>query len=59
MIKWLRYSGVWVTLILNPFHWGLGFYKDKEEVLSAPNMLSYRLQIIFVTIRLVVDDGSW
>jgi hypothetical protein len=55
-MNWIRYSGVWLTLILNPFHWRLQWFKRNE---FWHDTKEYTSQFLFLSIRVVVDDGSW
>ena len=59
MIKWLKYSGVWFTFAVNPYHWRLNF-----EAHTNPSDLDPAMRLIIVTvgpltIRIVIDDGSY
>jgi hypothetical protein len=57
MINWLRYSGCNITLKLNPFHWRLNCeYNKTNEVWEKDCFI---LELLPITIRLWVDDGSW
>lgn len=59
MINWLKYSGVWVTLICNPFHWRISLLKNSVFELPSPNRTEYGIQLFMLSIRIVLDDGSW
>ena len=58
LIKYLTYSGLNVTIKLNPCHWRFAFTKgnslDAWEVEH-----SYVLELFPITIRFWIDDGSW
>jgi len=58
LFSFIRYSGIWVGLILNPFHWRLGLVRGSKE---WPE--NYLFEICFylgpVYIRVIIDDGSW
>jgi len=56
--NWIRYSGVWITLVVNPLHWRIRFENIFEDELN-PKMKFIDLQFIFLNIKVVVDDGSW
>jgi hypothetical protein len=56
-MKWLRYSGVWITLIVNPFHWDFRWEVIKEEDLGRIDTIE--LQLFFINIRVIIDDGKW
>lgn len=57
-MNWIRYSGLWITFILNPFHWKF-YFNTSTDILAGPNQQQYQLQLAFVSIRLVVDNGDW
>ena len=59
MIRWLQYSGIWVTLVCNPFHWRIGYYNNLDNEFPGPNRFSGTLQLAFLTVRLVIDNGDW
>ena len=56
--KWLRYSGIWITIVVNPFHWRFTWEVIKEDELN-PKMNRMFFQLFFINIRIVLDDGSW
>jgi hypothetical protein len=58
-MNWLRYSGIWITFILNPLHWRIGTVNDTIWDYSTPNRKEMAFQLLFLTIRIVIDDGSW
>jgi hypothetical protein len=58
-MDWLRYSGIWISLVVNPFHWRFSFDNKPDTLLSAPNMRQCQIQIAFIAVRLVVDNGDW
>jgi hypothetical protein len=56
--KWIQYSGVFITLVLNPFHWRLGWASGRDEIMG-PNSWFCKLSLLFIGINVVIDDGSW
>lgn len=54
-MNWLKYSGVFLTFAVNPFHWRLGFEYGKDEL----NAWSLKLNLLPLGVHIVVDDGSW
>lgn len=56
--KWLRYSGIWVTLVLNPFHWQLRAETFNKDELN-PKMLGLVINTGPVVARIIIDDGSY
>jgi hypothetical protein len=57
-MNWLRYSGIWVTLVGNPYHWRIGLVKE-SNVWDEPNRKEFAGQLAFLTIRIVLDNGKW
>lgn len=58
MIKYLKYSGINITLKLNPYHWRLAFSKG-SEVDEWEVEHSYIIEFFPITIRLWLDNGDW
>ena len=58
LFNWIRYSGIWITFILNPFHWTFRFENIFEDELN-PKMNYVNLQFFFLNIKIILDDGSW
>jgi hypothetical protein len=56
--SWIRYSGVWITVIVNPLHWSIRFENIFEDELN-PKMNYVNLQFLFLNIKIILDDGSW
>lgn len=55
---YLKYSGIWAGIVLNPYHWEVrGDFIRPDEM--NPN--NYGLFVSFgpVWLRLIIDDGSW
>lgn len=56
-MNWLRYSGCNITLKLNPFHWRLNFaYNKTNEAWETDALI---IELLPITIRIWIDDGSW
>ncbi len=58
-MDWLRYSGIWLTFIFNPFHWRIGPVEYDQALLDGPCKKEFSFQFLFLTIRVVIDNGSW
>ena len=58
LFNYIRYSGLWVGIVFNPFHWKFGW--DRSPGLWPQEYL-YENCVYFgpVYIRLIIDDGSW
>ena len=57
-MKWLKYSGVWVSLALNPLHWRINFEVHNSSEMD-PAMTMIIGTVGPLTIRIVIDDGSY
>jgi hypothetical protein len=57
MINWIKYSGLWVGLVANPFHWRFGFVSG-SDVWNDP-VFENCLHLGPVWIRVIIDDGRW
>lgn len=57
MLKWLRYSGASVIIIVNPLHWRLKPFCGRDQ--EWPNEKTRYAGWLFLTIRVWIDDGSW
>jgi hypothetical protein len=58
LIKYLTYSGLNVTIKFNPCHWRIAFNKGSSvEVWDVEH--SYVLELLPITVRFWIDDGSW
>lgn len=57
-LNYCKYSGVWVSFALNPYHWRLSveLYEPND---MDPKMHSIFISIGPVSVRAVLDDGSW
>lgn len=60
MIKWLLYSGVSVTITLNPYHWRYlpAAFKD-INIWAGPKEHTWSVSFLFLTIRIWIDNGDW
>jgi hypothetical protein len=57
-MKWLKYSGIFITIVVNPFHWRLGLDYGKDE-LCGPQSWTGKLNLLFLGVHVVFDDGDW
>lgn len=61
IFDYLRYSGLWFGVVVNPFHW----QPDVQYVINdALNEIDYYDFYLYVSIgpiwvRITIDDGSW
>ena len=56
-INYLRYSGLSIVFSLNPLHWKVLPWIQKE--LDSWESATYSFGFLFLTIRFWIDDGSW
>ena len=57
LINYLKYSGLNVTIKLNPYHWRLNIvYCQTVDVWEQDALV---IELLPITIRLWIDDGSW
>ena len=55
-LNYLKYSGVWIGIVLNPYHWRFGFLKESlYDDYVFENCFSFGP----VWIRVIIDDGRW
>jgi|688.fasta_scaffold59420_6 hypothetical protein len=54
-MKWLKYSGVFLTLAVNPFHWRIGLDWGKDEL----NGWTLKLNFLPLGVHVVIDNGDW
>ena len=57
-LNYLQYSGIWISVALNPFHWALRFDTVQPDDLN-PKGHGMTLTIGPLSIKGVIDDGSW
>ena len=59
LVNYLKYSGASVTMTVNPCHWAWVpvFFYGQED--AWENTESLRISILFLTVRIWIDDGSW
>lgn len=58
LLNYLKYSGVWISLGLNPYHWRLSFDSTKPDDMD-PARYSYNIVVGPLSLKVVLDDGSW
>jgi hypothetical protein len=57
-LNYIKYSGLWMGVAINPYHWELRFVTDGHTDLDP------KQHLVFVAlgpfwIRGVIDDGTW
>ena len=60
-MRWLRYSGIKITILLNPLHWAWlpGAGREFRGEWAGPNERGWYAKFLFVTVGVWIDDGSW
>lgn len=61
IMNWLKYSGASVSVTLNPFHWFWAprISNEHRGDWFGPNERTLNVSILFLTLRVWIDDGSW
>jgi hypothetical protein len=61
LVKYLRYSGIRVTIDFNPcyWYWMPKVYKDSNKEWPDCMLHSWRARWLFLNINIWIDDGSW
>jgi hypothetical protein len=57
IFNYIRYSGIWIGLAINPFHWQLGWKSNMDAINTS--IFDNSMHFGPVWIRLVIDDGKW
>ena len=56
-INYLKYSGLNVTIKLNPYHWRLSVaYLKTNEVWEQDALI---IELFPITVRFWIDNGEW
>jgi hypothetical protein len=58
LVNYIKYSGIWIGFVINPFHWELSFETVQPDNLN-PKAHGIFLRIGPFWIKGVIDDGSW
>jgi hypothetical protein len=57
IINYLKYSGITITLRLNPFHWRVSCAFNKTNEVWTQDI--FVIELLMFTVRAWVDDGEW
>jgi hypothetical protein len=57
-IDYCKYSGVWISIAFNPFHWRVSI-KNESGQWPSDYLRCYSIQLLAVSIKIVIDDGNW
>ena len=56
--NYLKYSGLWMGFVFNPYHWEFKFVKIQPDDMNPKNY-GFMISLGPVWIRGVIDDGTW
>jgi hypothetical protein len=56
--NYIKYSGIWFGLVINPFHWDFRFQTLHPDDLN-PNMRGIYISFGPIWTRIVIDNGTW
>ena len=61
LLDWLRYSGISISLTVNPAHWSWWpqIQNDPLDTWIGPNEHRFYFSWLMITLRAWIDDGSW
>jgi hypothetical protein len=59
LINYFKYSGLTITITVNPYHWAWipVFVFDESVDMWYNNTV--RISILFLTVRFWIDNGDW
>lgn len=57
-LNYLKYSGASIIITVNPFHWAWfpNIKREKELVWDSD---TFKVSVLFLTVRLWIDNGDW
>lgn len=56
--NYVKYSGIWFGVVINPAHWEFRFTTIQPDDLN-PNAHGFLLSLGPIWVRAVIDDGAW
>lgn len=56
---YLKYSGFWMGVVFNPYHWQFKVRTGSEGILEDDVIFGLSVYAGPVWFRLVIDDGAW
>ena len=54
-LDYLKYSGIWITFAVNPYHWRVSCNSEDDGF----GVIIHSLTVGPLTIKGVVDNGKW
>lgn len=58
LLNYVKYSGLWFGVVVNPFHWELRFDFLHPDELN-PAMRGIFVSVGPVWVRGIIDNGTW
>lgn len=58
ILNYLKYSGIWIGVVINPYHWRFGLKQGSGSAWEE-YLFDNALHLGPVWIRVIIDDGSW
>ena len=58
LLNCLRFSGLWMGFVLNPYHWEFKIVKGSQDDLDDV-IFGLAIHCGPIWIRVVIDDGRW
>jgi hypothetical protein len=59
LFNFIKYSGVWIGLVLNPFHWRFKYDNTNPTDAWTEHVFENCLYFGPIWIRVIIDDGRW
>lgn len=56
--NYLKYSGMWMGFVLNPYHWEFKLMRIKPDDMNPKNH-GFMIAVGPIWVRGVIDDGTW
>jgi len=56
-LRYLKYSGLWIGLVVNPWHWRWGL-RGSDRIVDD-RIFDNCLDLGPIWIRIIIDDGRW
>jgi hypothetical protein len=56
-MKFLKYSGIWFGLVINPYHWRFAINQPEDALLQPLDGIEIFCGPVWM--RVIIDDGSW
>lgn len=57
-LDYLKFSGVWISFAINPYHWRLAYRFDRPND-TDPALYQCNITLGPLSVRAILDDGSW